>query len=164
MMYFKTSFTLLSLLALTGCSSYQEGFDCPAGVGVGCKSLSTVDQMIERGELPKPILEDNNVEGLTLSSTRTSLTNDSYVNEPQSRLIGSEFSSPSTIVRNPEQSLRVWIKGYTDDQGNYHDHAVIYTVVQPASWQVDGLTPSHLRQTRPTALPTPLHGEVNHES
>lgn len=160
MMYFKSSFTLLSLFALTGCSSYQEGFDCPAGVGVGCKSLSTVDQMIERGQLPKPIPEDEVNHEVIPSVTSPRAYSDLTVRQG--------VNAPS-IIRIPEQSLRVWIKGYTDDRGHYHDHAVIYTVVQPASWQVESITQSGTRQTAPTPLPTsllptPLQAEVNDES
>lgn len=43
---------LLSLTLLTGCSTYSEKFDCGVGPGVGCKSLSHVNQMVERGQLP----------------------------------------------------------------------------------------------------------------
>ena len=158
MIYFKKPFIALSLLGLTACSSYQEGFDCPAGIGVGCKSLSTVDQMIEQGQLPKAVPEDDRVEALVvLASSR--LNYDSQVRQeidPQpSRL---------SVSRIPEQSVRVWIKGYTDGQGNTHDHAVIYTVVQPASWQVDGKPQNRALQTAPTILSTPLHAEVPHES
>ena len=39
---------------LTGCMGiYEGGFECPAGTGVGCKSISEVNDMINEGELPK---------------------------------------------------------------------------------------------------------------
>jgi conjugal transfer pilus assembly protein TraV len=52
----KNSICLLTLIALTGltltgCSSYQNQFDCPPGQGVGCKSVSQVDDMVENGHL-----------------------------------------------------------------------------------------------------------------
>ena len=41
-------------LCLTGCMGvYEGGFECPPGIGVGCKSISEVNQMVEQGELPK---------------------------------------------------------------------------------------------------------------
>ncbi len=45
---------LLSLsLCLTGCMGiYEGGFECPAGTGVGCKSISDVNTMINRNQLP----------------------------------------------------------------------------------------------------------------
>lgn len=40
-------------LCLTGCMGvYEGGFECPPGEGVGCKSISDVNQMVNRGELP----------------------------------------------------------------------------------------------------------------
>lgn len=42
----------LSLL-LSGCMGvYEGGFECPPGKGVGCKSISEVNHMINAGELP----------------------------------------------------------------------------------------------------------------
>ena len=39
---------LLSL-CLTGCMGvYEGGFECPPGIGVGCKSISEVNQMIDQ--------------------------------------------------------------------------------------------------------------------
>lgn len=40
--------------SLTGCMGiYEGGFECPAGTGVGCKSISEVNSMINAEELPK---------------------------------------------------------------------------------------------------------------
>lgn len=40
--------------ALSGCMGvYEGGFECPPGEGVGCKSISEVNQMVNEGELPK---------------------------------------------------------------------------------------------------------------
>jgi len=45
---------LLSVALLSGCMGiYEGGFECPAGSGVGCKSISEVNQMVNQGELPK---------------------------------------------------------------------------------------------------------------
>ncbi|MBA3814870.1 MAG: hypothetical protein H0X26_10420 [Alphaproteobacteria bacterium] len=45
---------LLSLsLSLSGCMGiYEGGFECPPGVGVGCKSISDVNAMVNRNLLP----------------------------------------------------------------------------------------------------------------
>ena len=41
-------------LCLTGCMGiYEGGFECPAGIGVGCKSISDVNQMVDQGDLPE---------------------------------------------------------------------------------------------------------------
>ncbi len=42
---------IITLLSLTACTSYKEGFDCEALPGVGCRSISEVDKMIDEGKL-----------------------------------------------------------------------------------------------------------------
>lgn len=43
---------------LSGCMGiYEGGFECPAGTGVGCKSISEVNHMINQGTLPKAQVE-----------------------------------------------------------------------------------------------------------
>ena len=37
---------------------YEGGFECPPGRGVGCKSISDVNQMVDQGELPPKPLHD----------------------------------------------------------------------------------------------------------
>lgn len=46
--------TTMSALVLTSCMGvYEGGFECPPGEGVGCKSISEVNQLINEGQLPK---------------------------------------------------------------------------------------------------------------
>lgn len=45
--------TVMLPLCLTGCMGiYEGGFECPAGMGVGCKSISEVNAMVDHGVLP----------------------------------------------------------------------------------------------------------------
>ena len=47
-------FPFILLLALSGCMGvYEGGFECPPGQGVGCKSISEVNDLVNAGELPK---------------------------------------------------------------------------------------------------------------
>lgn len=47
-------FLLCLPLSLTGCMGiYEGGFECPAGTGVGCKSISDVNTLVNLGEIPK---------------------------------------------------------------------------------------------------------------
>ena len=49
-------FPFVFLLALTGCMGvYEGGFECPAGLGVGCKSISDVNDLVNAGEIPPPL-------------------------------------------------------------------------------------------------------------
>ena len=38
-------------VSLGGCSTTSETFDCKEGKGVGCKSISEVNQMVDQGAL-----------------------------------------------------------------------------------------------------------------
>lgn len=39
--------------SLTGCMGiYEGGFECPPGKGVGCKSITDVNEMVNQGEIP----------------------------------------------------------------------------------------------------------------
>lgn len=50
---------LSATLCLTGCMGvYEGGFECPPGEGVGCKSISEVNSMVDHGDLPKGPLSD----------------------------------------------------------------------------------------------------------
>src|SRR3990167_499866 len=58
---------LLSGSLLSGCTPYAETFDCPASPGVGCRSLSEVNHIIEQGDLPlKPKKENISKDNLPL--------------------------------------------------------------------------------------------------
>lgn len=39
--------------SLVGCMGiYEGGFECPPGKGVGCKSITDVNEMVNQGEIP----------------------------------------------------------------------------------------------------------------
>lgn len=50
--------------------------------------------------------------------------------------IASDLSTGSTISpkRTQEKTLSIWIAPYEDKSGNFHEAAVIHTVVQTGSW------------------------------
>lgn len=55
----KTKFTRITILSLTlslsGCMGiYEGGFECPPGVGTKCKSISEVNDLVNKGEIPVP--------------------------------------------------------------------------------------------------------------
>lgn len=100
-------FFLLPLLG--GCTSSQETFDCPAGSGVGCKSIVEVNEMINQGEMEK---------GKTSSKN----------------LIITPPLKGKDVVRHPEIPLRVFIAGFEDDDGNFHEGGYIHTILKRASW------------------------------
>ena len=50
-------------LSLAGCMGiYEEGFECPPGKGVGCKSITEVNDMVNQGEIPLPEISEQDSE------------------------------------------------------------------------------------------------------
>ena len=53
----------VGILSLTGCMGiYEGGFECPPGKGVGCKSITEVNDMVSQGEIPLPEISEQDAE------------------------------------------------------------------------------------------------------
>lgn len=105
-----------SLMVFSACTPYMESFDCPPGRGVGCQSLSSVNQMVEDGKLP---LEDYsaNKEKEHISSQ------ESHLIEARAPLMPDEINS------NPTRHVKVWLAGYEESHENdrfYHAPSLVY--------------------------------------
>lgn len=108
---FMTSFTMLS-----ACTPYTESFDCPPGRGVGCQSLSTVNQMVEDGKLP---LEDDSTDRKKEPLT----SQDPLMIEARALLMSDDIKS------HPTGHIKVWLAGYEDSHGSdrfYHAPSFVY--------------------------------------
>ena len=106
---FTTSLTMLS-----ACTPYTESFDCPPGRGVGCQSLSTVNQMVEEGILP---LEDQSPK-----REQKTLFNPPMI-EAKAPLMSDDIKS------HPTSHIKVWLAGYEDSHGSdrfYHAPSLVY--------------------------------------
>lgn len=95
------TFLLFATLLLSGCATYNEDFDCEPGRGVGCQSLSSVNQMVNEGKLP--------LERVSLETE----TQDTKPAEPLPRITS-------------QKVIRVWVAGYTDEEGVTHDSSFLY--------------------------------------
>jgi hypothetical protein len=42
---------VFALLTLSGCSAYNNKFDCPYGEGLGCASVSKVNRLIDQNRI-----------------------------------------------------------------------------------------------------------------
>ena len=136
-----TSFTFMNLMAtlmsLSGCSSYQDQFDCPAGTGVGCQSVSEVNDLIDKGAFKKEPFNQKASSDRMTEEDEIKLTS---LKESEPRLISLDperFDPRSPVVRVPEQTMEVWIRGYGDEGGHYHHDSHIHMVVRPARWHVN---------------------------
>lgn len=121
-------FMALSLV-LTGCSTVSESFDSEATKGVGSKSISQVNAMIDQGKIEgiKGDDEVSKVVAPVVVQTPIPAAN------PETILL----SDHSVIHRQPEQHLRIWMAPFQDANGNFHEAAVIHTLLRPSFWQVN---------------------------
>ena len=109
----KRSCLVVALIALSGCSSYSETFDCPAGQGVGCKSLSRVNQMVEKGQLPHKELEDS-------VSSDVIKTRPVKVDHSTPLHLNADLMGAPVMYASAPKTSRIWFAGHKDSRGNVH--------------------------------------------
>jgi conjugal transfer pilus assembly protein TraV len=132
-MYYKfvNIFMTILTLALTACSSASESFDSEATKGVGAKSISEVNAMIDQGK----------IDGLKSEVDQASVVAPVVVQKPV------PIANPETIVlsdhsviqRQPEQHMRIWFAPFQDINGNFHEASVVHTLLSPSFWQVNAV-------------------------
>ena len=110
-------FSLFTLL--TGCTGLNSSFTCPTQPGVMCSSLDQVNTMIDQGKIgatPSAVIQSK------IAATQ---------NQPTLNPV--TISNPE-LLRNPETVMRMWIAPYQDEQGNYYQPGMIYSVVKSSHW------------------------------
>lgn len=129
------SFSVMLGVTLSGCSTTSETFDCKAGQGVGCKSISEVNQLVDQGSFGSFVERD-----ATLARDKQSVLPLESAPLSTSVISGDslpvEHSNGLMVHRMPEEYLRVWVAPFQDQQGNLHEGSVIHTVLKPGYWQL----------------------------
>jgi conjugal transfer pilus assembly protein TraV len=130
---------------LSGCSLHtNEEFDCPAGKGLGCQSVTEVKKKLNQGEIDIP---ETTMEAARRRGTNTMLMVPPVIGQTPVSLGTANSFGPATpiqivdssglvIQRTPEQPLRVWIAPYQDQDGNLREASVVHTVIKNGSWQL----------------------------
>ena len=103
------------ILNLCGCSIANEQFDCKYGKGVGCRSITEVNGMVNQGTLGS-----NNIVASTKTTPRIQNV----------KTLGSD------VERVTEEHLRIWVAPFQDEQGRFHEGSIIHTVLRPGFWQM----------------------------
>ncbi len=118
----KIVFILVLVTNISACSIYSKDFDCKYEKGVGCKSISEVNHMVNKGQLRSSVEDKTLPEPLHASVSQSS--------KPIT------MSDKGMIQRVQEEHLRVWIAPFQDEQGNFHEASVVHTVMKPGYWQL----------------------------
>ena len=115
------------IFLLTGCSTTSETFDTGAVEGVGAKSITQVNAMIDHGEM-----------GGTghVSTLKTAPPVFSTFDAGCVDVEAIELSNKTLTYRHPEKHRRVWIAPFQDARGNLHEGSVVHTVIRQGYWQL----------------------------
>jgi conjugal transfer pilus assembly protein TraV len=123
---------LMVISLLSGCSTTSEVFECEAGKGIGCKSISEVNKMVDQGQV------ERNSDELHSLKTVAPVFAQSNLSAGERPVDGNEtvLSDQTTVKRVTEDPLRVWIAPFQGEQGNLHEGSVVHTVIRPGYWQL----------------------------
>lgn len=124
---------MLLVLGLTACSTALESFDTEATKGVGAKSISEVNRMIDRGDISGVKGDDGEKKTLSPLVSTAPL--------PPVSLTPIVLSDNTVIHRQAEQVMRIWIAPFQDQQGNFYEASVVHTVHRPSFWSAQMLAP-----------------------
>lgn len=119
--FFKLSLCL-SAAFLSACSSSSESFDTPPGKGVGFRSISDVNKMVDKGHIKGISSSDDGVMPPVLA-----------VDKPSVAFIS---SCDSKVIRKPEEHMRVWVAPHQDGSGNFHEGSVVHTLLNQGTWHI----------------------------
>ena len=130
-------------LCLCACSTTSETFDCKAGKGVGCKSISEVNQMVDDARVGQGALEQARLGQVHLGKceergmqsklppSHSFITADSFGveahevessgNEALHQQTEASLADVLTVHRVQEEHLKVWIAPFQDEWGNLHE-------------------------------------------
>jgi conjugal transfer pilus assembly protein TraV len=138
-----TVFLSFICLSLGGCSTTSETFDCQSGKGVGCKSISTVNKMVNQGSLGGEVEEGkqslilpSSVPIMSTGSPGVEASGNTLADKTFSQQADIPLSDDFLVRRVSEEHLRVWIAPFQDVQGNFHEGSIVHTVLKPGFWQI----------------------------
>ena len=104
---------------LSACAISKEHFDCPHGKGVGCRSITQVNHMVNKGQLgKKPLDEPFQSASLPPALLPEKLYDDVWVD------------------RRPDRIIKIWFAPFQDEKGDLHEASTLHTVLKPGFWQM----------------------------
>lgn len=129
----RTLSLVLPFLGFTACSTASESFDTEATKGVGAKSISEVNRMIDRGDISGVKGDDQGTKAISPFVSTAPL--------PPVSLTPIVLSDNTVIHRQAEQVMRIWVAPFQDQQGNFYEASVVHTVHRPSFWSAQLLAP-----------------------
>ena len=122
---------------LTSCAGvYDQGFDCPAEKGVGCKSISQINSMVDKGDMDKkPLICTGS--GCVVTPVKSQSKPKPILKRFDQRSIGTrKYNLPGErVIRIPERTQRIWIASHEDIEGSFIEESFMHSVIDGGKWQ-----------------------------
>lgn len=117
---------MLVIALLSGCSSYNNAFECKLGKGVNCTSVSKINSMVDSGAF--------NGSETHASNKKTKKETIKVANKtPFPMVLPSNFHN-SIVQRMPETTLRIWVAPYVSAQDVYIEAQYVHEVLEKGAW------------------------------
>ena len=127
----KNAGQILLMLSLVGCTGAKETFDCAPGHGVGCKSISQVNELENAQEAPIVPALNHETTNLAIQPVFKPYQRPVNLSLPFPK---KPFGGAHSAARAPEKLLKVWIAPFEDEDGHLHEASYINALIQESHW------------------------------
>lgn len=114
---------LITLILLNGCSNVamNSNFACGTGKGLGCKSVSEVNDIVESSHITDSeiIQSSDEKKGAVVSMLK---------------YYDGAVSTDNMPKREPEKRIKIWFAPHVDAYDNYIEETIVYAVIKDAHW------------------------------
>ncbi len=145
------AFLCLVVLVISGCSTYEQDFDCPPGAGMGCVSISEVNSVVDKAQesfqkgqqrVPLKIEEEGALEKecptCKVKEEESSSTISPLLPTHQNKSNNSA-NVLGRVHRTQERTARVWIAPYEDEEGNFWEEGYVHVLLKPSHWNSEAV-------------------------
>ncbi len=115
------------LWLMSGCAPYKNQFSCPAGSGIQCRSVSYVNEQVDRGNFNGVPKKQHGKTPATLQKAQKLV------------VYNNELNSGSPLVRVPDKTLRIWLNGFMEGADCYREEQYINKVIAKSHWETKQL-------------------------
>ena len=112
---------------LAACSSYNSGFECKAGKGINCTSVSKINNMVDSGNF-------NEGEKNPASKNKIKKETIKVANKIPFPLVLPNDLHHVEVQRIPETTLRIWVAPYVSAKDGYIEAQYVHEVLEKSSW------------------------------
>ncbi|MDP1975939.1 MAG: TraV family lipoprotein [Alphaproteobacteria bacterium] len=112
----------------SACGVHNDHFDCPPKPGLGCKSISEVNALVNKAGSNKDILTGNidpktgSIAPICDSSSKVCRVSSEF--HPYDPIIGGARNNQAL-----SDSMKIWFAPYKDEDGNYFESNFVFSTL-----------------------------------